>query len=105
MIGYRVDRSTALSVTPFRRRVQENRPISALSPESPTLGRFWGRLGEEGGSLPIGEARVSLASKGFLGSNHDLREWAQPCPLTLALSPNTRNGDRSPKLEEREEIV
>ena len=27
----------------------------------------------------------------FLGTKHDLREWARSCPLTLALFPNTEN--------------
>jgi hypothetical protein len=33
-------------------------------------------------------------------SKHDLQEWARPCPLTLTLSPNTKN-----VLGEREQIV
>ena len=36
----------------------------------------------------------------FLGTKHDLREWARSCPLTLALSPNTEN-----VLGEREQMV
>src|SRR2546426_9857938 len=36
----------------------------------------------------------------FLGTKHDLREWARSCPLTLALSPNTEN-----VLGEREQMA
>jgi hypothetical protein len=37
----------------------------------------------------------------FLRSKHDLQEWARLCPLTLALSPNTRNvlGEREETME------
>ena len=41
----------------------------------------------------------------FLGTKHDLREWARSGPLTLALSPNTENGDGGPVLGEREQMV
>ena len=50
--------------------------------------------------MPLGESHVSLVSKNFLGSKHDLQEKARPCPLTLSLSPNTKN-----VLGEREQTV
>src|SRR6185295_9759598 len=42
----------------------------------------------------------SVGLQMFLRSKDDLQEWARLCPLTLALSPNTRN-----VLEEREETM
>jgi hypothetical protein len=77
MIGYRVDGPTALSVTSFRRLVQE----------------------------PPGSARFRVVRSRFLGSKHALRESAEPYALILSLSSNTKNGDGGHKLGEREPIM
>ncbi len=74
--------------------------IFSSPPDSLAFGRSGGRgRVRGGGSLPI----LSLAaadSLNVLGTKHDLHEWARPCPLTLALSPNTKN-----VLGEREQIA
>src|SRR5213594_2658661 len=60
-----------------------------LSPESPAFWAIRGERSGEGGSwLPIPEFGVSFILSMFLGTKHDLREWARSYPLTLALSPN-----------------
>ena len=51
------------------------------------------------------EFPASFAHECFVAAKCELGETVEPGPLTLALSPNPRNGDGGPKLGEREDIV
>ena len=73
--------------------------FSPLPPNRPPLGDSGERLGE--GAICCRVASLAFrCSQIFLGTKRDLRESARSCPLTLALSPNTKN-----VLGEREQMV
>jgi hypothetical protein len=67
------------------------------------IARPWairGEAGRGGSSLAIGESSVSFVSKCFSTRSMIYRNGHGSCPLTLTLSPNTKN-----VLGEREQIV
>ena len=51
------------------------------------------------------ESPASFPHECLVGTKREVCETVEPSPLTLALSPNPRNGDGGPKLGEREDIV
>jgi hypothetical protein len=74
----------------------------------PRIARLWAIRGRgwERGHLPAeSESPASFPQECLVGTKREVCETVEPSPLTLALSPNPRNGDGGPKSGERENIV